>query len=153
MFLLALIVLLALEVIAFIAVGHAIGWLWTVLLLFGTSLVGWQLLRIQGRAAVERISRAVSERSAPGRAALDGVLAFLGAGLLVVPGFVSDAVGVLLLFGPTRALARRSLSRRYAGRVVRFARATGRFAPGGWSGAPADVDSTAIDDDLGQLRR
>jgi UPF0716 protein FxsA len=153
MFLLFVIVLFAAEVAAFVAVGHAIGWLWTVLLLFGTSLVGWQVLRIQGRAAIERVSRAVSERGAPGRAALDGVLGFIGGVMLVVPGFVTDAVGVLLLLGPTRALVRRSISRRYAGRVVRFASATGRFTPGGWAARPADVESTAVEDDLGRLER
>jgi UPF0716 protein FxsA len=153
-FVLALIALFALEVAAFIVVGHAIGWLWTVLLLLGTSLLGWQLLRIQGRAAIERVSLAVSERSAPGRAALESVLGFLGAVLLVVPGFVTDALGVLLLFAPTRALARRALSRRYAGRVVRFAATTGRFAGGGRAAPqPADVDSTAVEEDLGQLDR
>jgi hypothetical protein len=50
-------------------------------------------------------------------------------------------------------LARRSLSRHYAGRLVNFAASTGRFAPGGRTGRPADVDSTAVDDDLGQLGR
>ena len=153
MLLLVLIGLFAAEVAAFIVVGHAIGWLWAVLLLFGTSLVGWQYLRIQGRAAIERVSRAVSERGAPGRAAVDGVLGFVGGVLLVVPGFVTDAFGVLLALPPTRALVRRSLSRRYAGRVVRFASATGRFAPGGWPGRPADVESTAVEDDLGRLER
>jgi UPF0716 protein FxsA len=151
MFLLALIVLFAAEIAAFIEVAHAIGWLWDVVLLFGTSFVGWQLLRIQGRAAIERVSTAVSERRAPGREVLDGVLGFLGGMLLVVPGFVTDAFGVLLLFRPTRALVRRSLSRHYAGRIMSFAASTGRFAPGGRPVRHADVDSTAVEDDMGQL--
>jgi UPF0716 protein FxsA len=152
MFLLPPLILFVLEIFAFIAVGHAIGWLPDVLLLLGTSLVGAQLLRIQGRAAIERISQAVAERRAPGHAAIDRLLGFVGALLVVIPGFITDALGLLLLFAPTRALARRSMSRHYAGRLMTFAAATGRFAPGGNRGRPpADVDSTAVEDDLGQL--
>ncbi|MGD0198969.1 MAG: FxsA family protein [Solirubrobacteraceae bacterium] len=153
MFLLAPVALFVLEVFVFIEVGQAIGWLWAVALLIGTSLVGAQLLRIQGRAALARVSTAVSERRAPGRAALDGALGFAGALLLVVPGFVTDAAGVLLLFPPTRILARRSLGRHYGGRIMRVVASTGRFAPRGGAARPADVDSTAVDVDQDQLGR
>lgn len=153
MFLLLPLVLLALEVFVFIEVGDAIGWLLAVILLLGTSVVGSQLLRIQGRAAIERVSLAVSERRAPARAAVEGALGFLGAVLLVVPGFVTDAIGLLLLFPLTRQLVRRWLSHRFAQHVIRFASTTGRFAPGGRRAAPADVDSTAVVDDLGELPR
>jgi UPF0716 protein FxsA len=153
MFLLLPLVLLALEVFVFIEVGEAIGWLLAVILLVGTSVIGLQLLRIQGRAAIERVSLAVSERRAPARAAVEGALGFLGAVLLVVPGFVTDAVGVLLLFPLTRQLAHGWLSHRFAQHVVRFASTTGRFARGGRRAAPADVDSTAVDEDLGELPR
>jgi UPF0716 protein FxsA len=114
MFLLVPIAIFALEVFVFIEVGDAIGWLLAVVLLIGTSLVGAQLLRIQGRAAIERVSLAVAERRSPGRPAIDGLLGFLGGLLLVVPGFVTDALGALLLFPPTRALTRRWMSTRVA---------------------------------------
>ncbi len=152
MFVLFLIGMPVLEVFVFIEVGLAIGWLWAVVLLVGTSVLGVQLLRIQGRAAIERVSVAVSERRAPGAAALDGALGFLGGLLLVVPGFVSDAFGALLLLTPTRRLARRWISRHYAGRVMGFVAATGRFRPGTRM-RPADVESTAIEDDQGRLDR
>jgi UPF0716 protein FxsA len=152
MFVLLLIAAPVAEVFVFIEVGLAIGWLWALVLLVGTSMLGVQLLRIQGRAAIERVSLAVSERRAPGAAALDGALGFLGGLLLVVPGFISDVFGVLLLAAPTRTLARRWISRHYAGRVMRFVAATGRFGPGGRM-RPADVDSTAVEDDQGWLGR
>lgn len=155
MFLLLLIAAPVLEVFVFVEVGHAIGWLPDILLLLATSAVGWQLLRVQGRAAIARVSAAVSEQRAPGRAALDGALGFLGCLLLVLPGFVSAALGVLLLLAPTRALVRRWMSRRYAARMMRYAASAGRFTTRGRA-APrphADVDSTAIDDEFGQLGR
>ena len=141
-----------LEVFVFIEVGHAIGWLLAVVLLLGTSLLGVQLVRIEGRTAIERVSLAVSERRAPARAAIDGALGFLGATLLVVPGFVTDAFGALLMLPPTQALARRWLSRHYAARLMSFVATAGRFTSRSGGVPPADVESTAIDDDFDQLR-
>jgi UPF0716 protein FxsA len=153
MFLLFLIAMLVAEIIAFIEVGHAIGWLLAIVALIGISVLGTQVVRIQGRSAIERVSLALTERRAPARAALDGLLGFLGGVLLVIPGFVTDAFGVLLLLPPTRALARRWMSRHYSGRLMNFVVATGRFASGDRGARPADVDSTAVDDDLEQLER
>lgn len=153
MLLLLLFVVPIVEVLAFIEVGHAIGWLLAVVLLLGTSVLGVRLLRLQGRSAIRRVSLAVSEHRAPGLAAIDGALGSFGAVLLVLPGFVTDVLGGLLLFPPTKALARRWLSRHYAGRMVSFFATTGRFASGTGATRPADVESTAIDDDPQQLGR
>jgi UPF0716 protein FxsA len=151
---LALIAWPVLEVFVFIEVGLAIGWLPAVVLLVGTSMLGTQVLRIQGRAAIERVSAAVAERRAPGRAALDGVLGFLGGVLLVLPGFVTDALGALLVLAPTRTLAGRWISRRYVDRMIGFAATAARFTPSGRAQSrPADVDSTAIEEDQDLLDR
>jgi UPF0716 protein FxsA len=151
MFLLFLIAVPIVEVFVFIEVGHAIGWLAAVVLLLGTSALGVWLVRIQGRSAIERVSLAVSERRPPARAAIDGALGFLGGLLLVVPGFLSDALGALLLFPPTRALTRRWLSHHYAGRAMGFVVRTGRVASRDRGAHPADVESTVVDDDSDQL--
>jgi UPF0716 protein FxsA len=151
MFLLVLIAVPALEVFVFIEVGLAIGWVPATVLLIGTSLLGVPLLRVQGRSALRRVSLAVSERRPPGPAALDGALGFLGCALLVVPGFVTDALGVLLLLPPTRSLLRRWIFRRFASRVMSFAAAAGRFAPRDRAVRPADIDSTAVEDDQDRL--
>jgi UPF0716 protein FxsA len=154
MFFLILIGVPVLEVLALIEVAHAIGWLAALVLLVATSVVGARLLRSQWRLAIERVSLAVSERRAPGRVALDGALGFLGSALLVIPGFLTDLLGVLLLLGPTRSLAERWLARHYSGRLMGLVAGAGRFAPGGRRATrPADVESTAYEDDLEQLDR
>ena len=154
MFVLLLIAWPVVEIVVFIEVGHAIGWLLAIAAVLGTSVLGAQLLRIQGRSAIERVSLAVAEHRPPARPAINGLLGFLGAVLLVIPGFVTDALGVLLLLPPTRALTRRWLSRHYAGRVMRFVATTGRFASRDSGRRPDDVDSTAVvDDDQHRLGR
>jgi len=153
MFLLLLIAVPVIEVFVFIEVGHAIGWLLAVLLLLGTSLLGAQVLRFQGRAAIQRVSVAVTEHRTPSRAVVDGLLGFLGGLLLLIPGFVTDVLGALLLLSPTRALTRRWISHHFRGRLVSFVATTGRFGAGGRAPWPADVDSTAVEDDFQQLGR
>lgn len=153
MFVLVAIGALVVEVFVFVEVGRAAGWLLAVVLMLGTSVLGARLLRIQTRSAIERVSLAVSEHRAPAHAAIDGALGSLGCVLLVVPGFVTDALGALLLFPPTRKLTRRWMSRHYGDRLKSFIATTGRFAPGGRGGRPADVESTAVDDDRDQLGR
>ncbi len=153
MFLLALIGVPVVEVVALVEVAHAIGWPAALLLLLGTSLLGVQLLRIEGRAAIAQVSLAVSQRRPAGGAAVDGALGFIGAGLLAVPGFVTAALGALLVFRPTRALVRDRMSRRFARRATSFAARTNRFAPGARQRPYADVESTAVEHDADQLGR
>ena len=151
MFALAFILVPVLEVLAFVEVGRTIGWVPALALLLATSLVGVRVLRIQGRSAIERVSLAISERREPGRAAIDGLLGFLGAALLAIPGFVTDALGVILLLPLSRRIVGRRLSRHYGGRAMRFATTSARFAAGARGRPPADVDATAVEDDLDQL--
>jgi UPF0716 protein FxsA len=150
MFLLALVAVPLLELAAFVAVGLAVGWLPAIALLAGMSLLGVVALRTEGRAALAGVSLAASERRPPGPAALDAALGLLGAVLLVVPGFVTGALGAVLLISPTRHALRRTLSRHLARRVMRFWVVAERFSP---RARPADVDATAIDDDRAQLGR
>ncbi len=153
MFVLILIGVAVLEVLAFIEVGRAIGWLIAVVLLLGTSVFGARMLVVQGRLAIQRVSLALSERRAPGNTAIDGALGFLGGMLLLIPGFVTDILGALLLLPLIQKLMRRWMSRHYAGRVMRFVATAGRFAPGDRGGRAADVESTVIEEDPNQLGR
>jgi UPF0716 protein FxsA len=146
MFVLVLIGVAVVEVLAFIEVGRAIGWLLAVVLLLGTSVLGARMLLIQGRLTIQRVSLALSERRAPGHNVIDGALGFLGGMLLLIPGFVTDVLGALLLLPLTQKLTRRWMSRHYAGRVMSFVAGAARFAPGHRGGRPADVESTLIED-------
>jgi UPF0716 protein FxsA len=135
----------ALELFVAIKVADAIGVLATVVLLVLSWPLGSWALRSQGRAAWRRLGEAVSAGRSPGREVLDGVLVLLGGVLLIVPGFISDVLGVLALLPPVRALMRRGLARNLQSRLVVTAT---RFSGGS---RPYDVDSTATDVDQPQL--
>jgi UPF0716 protein FxsA len=134
------------EVFVAIKVAEAIGVLETLALL----IVGWPLgtwaVRSQGRAVWRRLAAAVAEGRAPAREVLDGALVLIGGALLIVPGFITDALGIVFLLPPTRALMRVLLIRNLQSRVVvRAARYTRRRDPG-------DVEGTATDIDQPKLR-
>jgi UPF0716 protein FxsA len=107
-----------LELWVIIKLGGLIGVLPTLALLFAMSLLGATLLRHQGRGAWRRFNEAVAQRRFPGREVADGLLITLGGALLLTPGFITDAVGLLLLLPPTRAIARRLLRTYFARRFV-----------------------------------
>ena len=106
MFFLLFVVWVAAELFVAIKVANAIGVLATVVLLLLSWPLGSWVLRSQGRAAWRRLGAAVSAGRSPGREVLDGALVLLGGVLLIVPGFISDVLGVLALLPPTRALMR-----------------------------------------------
>lgn len=139
------IVWLLAELFVAVQVAHAIGALYTVLLLIVSWPVGGWVLRAQGRAAWRRLSAAMSAGRSPGREVLDGVLVLIGGLLLIVPGFLSDLAGICALLPPTRALLRGRVARHLHGRfAVRATRSGG-------VGRSDDVDSTATDVDQSHL--
>jgi len=99
------------EIYVIVKVGETIGAWWTILLLIADSLIGAQLLRWQGRTAWRRFQEAIQGGRMPHREILDGALIIVGGAFLLTPGFISDVFGVLLLLPPTRALARRAITR------------------------------------------
>jgi len=99
------------EVVAVWAVGSAIGFLPTVgLLLAGAILGSWLARREGGRAF--RAFAATARAGKPAHTEItDGLLVALGGVLIMLPGFVSDFAGLLLLL-PSRSLFRRAWLRK-----------------------------------------
>ena len=84
------------EIAGFVVVGREIGLLMTLLLVLASAFVGVILLRVQGFTVIRRMQDATRTGSDPGREVIGGALLFVAAILLVVPGFVSDVIGLLL---------------------------------------------------------
>jgi UPF0716 protein FxsA len=105
------------EIFAFVAVGHQIGFGWAVVLLIGVSALGPLLIRRVGLAVLGRTQQRLARGEVPTRELLDGVVVLSGGILVCVPGFISDALGLLLLVGPVRHLLIRIGGRSLARRV------------------------------------
>ena len=132
-----LLVLLAatiIELTVLIAVGHAIGVLNTIALLIIASLVGAALLRREGAKTLAAFVEALRTRRPPHQELLDGMLIAAAGVLIVMPGFVSDVLGLLLLLPPIRALVRQ-----------RILRSTSLNTPGGYR-SDTVIEGEVVDD-------
>jgi UPF0716 protein FxsA len=106
--LLAILTLPFAELAAFVAVAATIGFAWALLLVLATSLAGGLVLRHAGGNHIARMRVAlgggnISALQADGTGSLVLVAGFL----LLIPGFITDAIGVLLLLVPLGAALRR----------------------------------------------
>ncbi|MGO4564305.1 FxsA family protein [Rhizobium sp. 2YAF20] len=100
------------EIAGFVIVGKAIG-LWATLgLVVLSALLGAALLRIQGVGILRRISKESENGGIPGRELVHGAMIVVAAFLLLLPGFLSDILGLLLFIPGVRDLAWKFLSRR-----------------------------------------
>jgi UPF0716 protein FxsA len=90
------------EIAFFVEVGQAIGWAWAILLAIGTSIAGSVLMRIQGVTALNRFLQDSEKGELPVAAVLDGMGIFVAGVLLLLPGFLTDFIGLLLFVPPVR---------------------------------------------------
>jgi len=93
-----------LEVILMIKVGKAFGVLNTILLIFFTAIVGIYYAKIEGLNTIKSGMMNMYQNKIPFYELMSGASIAIAAGLLILPGFISDAFGFLLLIPFTRKL-------------------------------------------------
>jgi UPF0716 protein FxsA len=108
---LLLAVLAVAEIAVLVLVARWLGLPAAVLLALTTSVLGVLLLRREGIRAWQRFRQAFEAGEPPGLRAADGLVGLVGALLLVLPGFLTDVLGLLLVLPPGRPLARRAVQR------------------------------------------
>lgn len=107
-----IILLPLIEIAVFIEVGSAIGALPTILLTILTAVAGTFMLRQQGLSLLMRMQRELDAGQVPGTDIMHGAMIVLASILLLIPGFVTDALGLLLFVPPVRdAIARFIIAR------------------------------------------
>jgi UPF0716 protein FxsA len=108
------------ELAVVVALASTIGLGWTLLLLLAAFVGGMALSGSQLKRQLTRLRSGLT--TGQSRVATDGALVALGTVLVVVPGLVTTAAGLLLLLPPTRAVARPVLT-------AMAVRGIGRSAP------------------------
>jgi len=147
--LLAFIIVPLAELWVIIRVGEQIGAPWTIAALLTISVAGAWLVKREGRTAWRRFRDALGTRI-PAVEVVDGALVLIGGTLLLTPGFLTDAVGLLLVVPPTRAVVNRAVRSRVrhqfglgpAGRGPSSGRGAG--APGNTPADPVDVEVVEV---------
>jgi len=114
---LGLLLLAVAEISVFVAVVHALGALWALLIIAASSVAGLVLLRREGIRGWRGFRAAAEAGRPPGPQVSNSLVGLLGALLLAVPGFISAVAGLLLVLPPGRNLARRGVERATERRV------------------------------------
>nr|WP_255671830.1 FxsA family protein [Glycomyces amatae] len=145
------------EAAAFIGLAYLIGLFYTILIFIGTSFLGVALVGYVGAQSFRSARDYLNSGGDPSRELPKGKgYALAGAVCLIVPGFVTDLAGLLLLFPPTRFvfrglgrwIAARTPPMRFGGTDVidgevieeRDADAPRRYGPEGGGRGPRSID-------------
>lgn len=110
--LLALVLLPLIEIALFILVGGWIGVWPTLGLIVLSALAGMAVVRRQGQGALNDMRRRLETLGDPSAPMAHGAMIMMAGFLLMLPGFFTDAMGILLLIPPVRRFILREASRR-----------------------------------------
>ena len=99
------------EIAGFILVGEALGVL--------ATLTGVTLLRHQGLATLERAKTEIRARQMPARPLFDGALQALAALMMILPGFITDIIGLALFVPALRDVIWRRLAKQVEIHIAR----------------------------------
>lgn len=101
------------EIALFVTVGSALGLGLTLLIVLGTGVLGVSILRGQGLQSAGRLRQSMASLRNPLAVAGSDALRMLAGVLLVLPGFLTDVLGLLLLVPAVRLLLIAFLVRRF----------------------------------------
>ncbi|MCB9025764.1 MAG: FxsA family protein [Bdellovibrionaceae bacterium] len=92
------------ELFLLIEVGKVIGAWDTVFIVFTTGVVGAYMAKSQGLSILMSTQKQLAQGQLPTDNIIQGVLVFIGGVFLITPGFITDFLGLTLVFPLTRNL-------------------------------------------------
>ena len=98
------------EIYLFIKVGSQIGAFNTILLVFITAFFGVVYARYEGFNTMKSGMSQILKNELPVYEIISGAALAFAAILLILPGFASDLIGLLIIFPPTRKLIFKKVS-------------------------------------------
>src|SRR3546814_8061193 len=100
------------EIAGFVIVGRMVGVWATLALVMLTSLLGMLILRRQGLQMLRGLSSEGQQGRLPGESVINGAMIVVAGPLLLLPGFVTDIIGLALFLPPVRHLLWRTIGKR-----------------------------------------
>ena len=101
------------EIYLFIKIGSQIGAFNTILLIFITAIIGIVYVRHEGFNTFKSGMSEILKNKVPFYEIISGAALAFAALLLILPGFATDILGLLIIFPPTRKLLIKRLSTKY----------------------------------------
>ena len=105
------------EIYLFIKIGSQIGAFTTITLIFFTAFVGIVYARYEGFNTLRSGMSQIIKNELPIYEIVSGAALAFAAFLLILPGFATDMVGLLIIFPPTRKIFLKSVSKNYSKKV------------------------------------
>ena len=101
------------EIYLFISIGSEIGAITTIFLIFLTAVVGVYYAKYEGLKTLKSLFIQLSRNEPPDYEILSGAGIAVAALLLIIPGFLTDLMGFLLIFPITRKIFFRKISKKF----------------------------------------
>ena len=113
-FLLLIISIPLIEIYLFIKIGSQIGAFNTIFLIFMTAFIGVIYARYEGFNTIKSGMQQIIKNEMPIYEIFSGAALAFAALLLILPGFATDLLGLLIIFPPTRRFFLRKISTKYS---------------------------------------
>tara|TARA_B100000902_G_scaffold137331_1_gene135576 strand:+ start:28 stop:456 length:429 start_codon:yes stop_codon:yes gene_type:complete len=101
------------EIYLFISIGSEIGAITTILLIISTAIIGVYYAKYEGLKTLKSGFVQLSKNEPMGYEILSGAGIAFAALLLIIPGFLTDLMGFLLIFPITRKFLFRKISKKF----------------------------------------
>lgn len=105
------------EIALMLTIGAQIGIWMTLLIILGTAVLGAALAHREGLKTWWRIQQKLASGVMPEEELIDGLMILIASIVLLTPGFLTDAMGFLLLHAGARRTVKRWLWRKFSQRI------------------------------------
>ncbi|UCG79287.1 MAG: FxsA family protein [Nitrospirota bacterium] len=106
------------ELSLLIKIGTVIGTINTIAIVILTAIVGAYMVRMEGIGVWFRIQKSLAEGIFPADELISGIMILVAGAVLLTPGFVTDAIGFLMVFPYTREHIKRLLKKYFEKRIT-----------------------------------
>ncbi|SHI18501.1 FxsA family protein [Sporanaerobacter acetigenes] len=102
-----------------IKASQNMGFWTTVMLIIATGIAGYYLARSEGKVVISSINRELSQGRIPGDDLLTGLSIIIGGIFLIVPGIVTDIIGITMILPGTREIYKNYIKKRLEDKIRR----------------------------------